>query len=192
MVETSGVGWRADALRRIAGFDDGRIDWIVSLDAAGSETYAKLRGPQWEEAQAAVSMMRELFSDTKVHVQAVRMELNEGELEQFYRSWKKEEVPLIIQKYDHFCGFLPERKFTDLSPLERFPCFHLKRDLTVLLDGEVRICREDLRGVYSLGNIFEDGMEEVWNRMSPYYGKHISGELPELCGKCDEYYTFNF
>lgn len=192
VIETSGVGWKADALKRIAELDDGRVDWIVSLDAASEETYRKLRGEQWEEALAAISMMRDLFPDSRVHVQAVRIHENEVELESFYRYWSNEGVPLIVQKYDNFCGYLPDRKVTDLSPLSRFACIHLKRDLTVLLDGTVRMCREDLEGKYSLGNIFEDGIETLWKRMAPYYLRHISGELPELCEKCDEYYTFNF
>ncbi len=192
VIETSGVGWSADALSQIARFDTSRIDWIVSLDAAERATYERLRGPQWEEAQAAVSMLREHYGDDKVHVQAVRVGENEAELERFYRSWKKEGLPLIVQKYDHFCGYLPERKVTDLSPLTRFACYHLRRDLPVLLDGTVSMCREDLAGDYHVGNVFDEGVETVWERMAPYYRRHLSGELPALCENCDEYYTYNF
>ncbi len=192
LIETSGAGWKNEALKAIAELDTERIDWIVSLDAAGEQTYRRLRGEQWEEVQAAVAMMRELFGDGKVHVQAVRMKENEEELEQFYRRWKNEGIPLIIQKYDHFCGFLPDRKVTDLSPLTRFPCRHLKRDLAVLMDGSVRMCREDLKGGYPVGNIFEEGIQAVWEKMAPYYHRHIKEEFPSLCENCDEYYTFNF
>jgi spiro-SPASM protein len=97
-----------------------------------------------------------------------------------------------VQKYDHFCGYLPDRKVTDLSPLTRFACYHLRRDLTVLLDGTVRMCREDLLGDYHVGNVLEEGIETVWERMAPYYRGHLSGELPALCENCDEYYTYNF
>ena len=87
---------------------------------------------------------------------------------------------------------LPQKKVTDLSPLNRFPCWHLKRDLHVLLDGSVPVCREDLTGEHSLGNIFSDPLEEIWERGKEWYEMHIAGEYPRLCGDCDEYYTYNF
>ncbi|MFO7850482.1 MAG: spiro-SPASM protein, partial [Spirochaetia bacterium] len=181
VIETSGVGWSLEDLQSISQIDVNRIDWIVSLDAASQETYKKLRGPQWGEVWAAIETMRELYPESNIHIQAVRMHENEAELEQFYRYWKNEEIPFIIQKYDNFCGFLPDRKVTDLSPLSRFVCRHLKRDLAVPMDGEVRMCREDLTGEYSLGNVFEEGIEAIWERMNPYYQRHIKGDLPSLC-----------
>ncbi|MFW6343492.1 MAG: spiro-SPASM protein [Sediminispirochaetaceae bacterium] len=192
VIETSGVGWSVEDLRSISRLDTDRVDWIVSLDAATPETYKKIRGPQWDEVWSAIQMMRELYPVSRLHIQAVRMHENEEELEQFYRYWKNEEVPLIIQKYDNFCGMLPDKKVTDLSPLTRFACRHLKRDLAVLMDGSVRMCREDVKGEYPLGNIIEEGMETVWERMTPFYLRHIKGDLPSLCERCDEYYTFNF
>jgi spiro-SPASM protein len=191
LVETSGIGWRAETLGRIADACGERITWIVSLDAVEQETYRQLRGEGWEEARATVRMLQELFPG-RVYVQAVRMRQNEEELDRFYRGWKAEETPLIIQKYDHFCGLLPERKISDLSPIERIPCWHLKRDLAVRLDGSVSLCREDLAGEYPLGNIFTDGISEVWERGRPYYLRHLQDDLPEICRRCDEYYTFNF
>lgn len=191
LIETSGVGWRAETLQKIAETSQGDINWIVSLDAVERESYSRLRGEGYEEAHAAVRMLYRLFPG-RVYVQAVRMKENEEELDRFYRSWKGEEAPLIIQKYDHFCGLLPERKISDLSPIDRIPCWHLKRDLSVRLDGTVPLCREDLSGDYPLGNIFEEGLAAVWERGKPYYERHLEDNLPEICRRCDEYYTFNF
>lgn len=198
-VETSGVGWTAPVLKRIAEevrsrdtAAGSRLSWIVSLDSDEKEMYAKLRGPQLEEALAAVDMLGSLFPG-QVYVQAVRMKTNEEELDRFYQRWRKrEDLKVIVQKYDSFCGALPERKVTDLSPIERFPCWHLKRDILVLLDGTVPMCREDLEQKYILGNVFEEKLEEVWKRGEEYYLQHLKAEYPPLCRKCDEYYTYNF
>jgi spiro-SPASM protein len=204
LIETSGVGWRAETLQRIAaaassasaspagaGAQAGGLTWIVSLDALEPAMYRQLRGEGFEEAHAAVRMLSELFPG-RVYVQAVRMEENEEELDRFYRAWKSEEAGTIIQKYDYFCGALPQRKISDLSPVERIPCWHLKRDLVVRMDGAAELCREDLSGEYRLGNIFEEGIETVWERGRPYYLRHLEEELPPICRNCDEYYTFNF
>ncbi len=196
VIETSGVGWSVPVLEQIArdrgAGIPGDLTWIVSLDTDDRELYSQLRGGQWDEAVDTVDMLRALFPG-QVYVQAVRMKNNEEQLDGFFRHWEKEEdLEVIVQKYDSFCGFLPERKVTDLSPIERFPCWHLKRDLAVLLDGSVPMCREDLKGEYVLGNVFQESLEEIWKRGESYYRLHLEGEYPGLCGRCDEFYTYNF
>ncbi len=202
VVETSGLGWSADTLEAVraaargwpAGGQEasgGRLDWIVFLDAHSPEVYRRIRGEGFEEARAAVARLLELFPG-RVYVQAVRMRENEEDLEAFYREWKATAARVIIQKYDHFCGELPDRKVADLSPLKRFPCWHLKRDVYVLLDGTVPLCREDLRRRHRLGNVFEDGLEGVWKAQERFYLDHLREDYPELCRNCDEYYTYNF
>jgi spiro-SPASM protein len=199
VIETSGVGWSVPALEEIArgadsveGGKTGRLSWIVSLDADERSLYEKLRGPQFDEARATVDVLRELFPG-QVYVQAVRMKSSEDQLDAFFRRWEREEnLEVIIQKYDSFCGMLPDRKVTDLTPIERFPCWHLKRDLCILIDGSVPMCREDVKGEYLLGNVFREGIEEIWKRGDRYYRQHIDEMYPPLCEKCDEFYTYNF
>ncbi|MFQ3621164.1 MAG: SPASM domain-containing protein, partial [Spirochaetales bacterium] len=153
--------------------------------------YQSLRGVGFDEARQSMQELLRLFPKTS-YVQAVRMQEIEEGLEEFYRFWKERTPNITIQKYDWFCGFLPQRKVTDLSPLHRFPCWHLKRDLYVLLDGTVPICREAIRGEFLVGNILKESLEDIWTRMQTWYEKHIQGIYPPLCEQCDEYYTYNF
>ena len=191
IVETSGIGWSSETLRTIASAAPKNIDWIVSLDAEDPDLYAKLRG---EGMDTALSTVEELFSlfPEHVYVQAVRTNLNEENLETFYRKWKEKTDNIIIQKYDYFSGLLPQRKVTDLSPLKRLPCWHIKRDMVVLLDGTVPMCREDVKQSCVLGNAFNDSLEELWGRGEQFYREHIQEQYRPICEQCDEYYTFNF
>lgn len=191
LIETSGIGWRAEVLEAIARETPDRLTWIVDLDASNKELYEKLRGEGWEEAQATCERLIELFPG-RVHVQAVRMKENEADLEGFYRYWKERIGKVIIQKYDWYCGYLPQKKVTDLSPLRREPCWHLKRDLPILVDGSVPMCREDLAGGYLLGNVFEETLADIWAKGERFYLRHVREDYPELCKGCDEYYTYNF
>jgi spiro-SPASM protein len=196
VIETSGVGWRPGALAEIASAlppstAAARPTWIVSLDAASAAIYEGLRGQGFAEASATAVELMKLFPSS-THVQAVRMKENEEDLETFYRDWKQRTERVIIQKYDNFAGALPDRKVADLSPLARFPCWHLRRDLAVLLDGTVPLCREDLRAAKALGNAFTDDLADIWEQGARQYDRHIAGDLPDLCAGCDEYYTFNF
>jgi MoaA/NifB/PqqE/SkfB family radical SAM enzyme len=70
--------------------------------------------------------------------------------------------------------------------------------MTILPDGRVPVCREDLAALNGggekgiLGNVFEEPLEAIWER-----GKVLSGEQGQshyegICAECDEYYTYNY
>ena len=184
----------------------GTVTWIVHTDAVTEETYSILHPASGSEpsggatpclkaALSAVSVLQKYFPGS-VYPQMTRMNANEHELEPFYRFWHEKTSPsggkFIIQKYDSFCGILPDEKPADLSPLVRMPCWHLKRDMTVLWDGSVPFCRERILDG-GAGNVFNDGIESVWNGIRKKAGSHVLGSDPdEKCRNCDEYYTFNF
>ncbi|MDR3200534.1 MAG: spiro-SPASM protein [Spirochaetales bacterium] len=191
LVETSGIGWTDEVIRECAKMLEGRLTWIVSLDAVDSGQYTKLRGSGWDEALARANMLLAEFAGS-AYVQALRMADNEETLETFYRTWKEKTNHLIIQKYDFFCGFLPQRKVTDLSPLDRFPCRHLQRDMSVLLDGSVPLCREDIQKTSVLGNLITDDIQAIWDKAGGFYREQLDKNYSNICGKCDEYYTYNF
>ena len=190
VIETSGIGWNPDALSRMAK-RPGKPVWIVSLDAMDPALYAALRGDGFEEARRTADLLLELFPGS-TYVQAVRMKENEEDLEVFYKTWKERTKGIIIQKYDDFSGFLPRKKVADLSPLSRAPCWHLKRDMPILLDGRVPACREDVGFTRILGNAFTDDLAEIWRRGEELHARHIKGEYPGICASCDEWYTYNF
>ena len=191
VIETSGIGWDMNALREISKTLSKHPIWIVSLDAWKEEIYTTLRGNGYKEAYSAAEQLLEIFPE-KVYLQAVRMINNEDDLEHFYKNWQKKTKNIIIQKYDNFCGILPDNKVTDLSPLDRIPCWHLKRDLNILIDGTIPLCREDVYKKITFGNIFSDSLDSIWEKGKTYYQSHLSRDYPDLCKKCDEYYTFNF
>ena len=148
-------------------------------------------GDGYDEANATAERFLEAFPGM-VHIQAVRMAESEEKLEAFYRHWKEKTDNVIVQKYDCYGGVLPQRKVTDLSPLQRSPCWHLKRDLVVRIDGTVSVCRQDLARRHTIGNILSDDLSEIWGRGAAWYRRHIDEDYPELCQSCDEYYTYNF
>jgi spiro-SPASM protein len=200
VVETSGIGWKPGILEAVAEAAAAArarmngmapVSWIVSLDAEDPARYASCRGEGYAEARSTADRLISLFPKD-AYVQALRVKDGEDDLERFYRSWKAKKTNVIVQKHDDFCGYLPALKATDLSPVRRFPCRHLMRDLSVLIDGTVPVCREDLGLSDVWGNAFTEPLAEIWARGAERYAAHCAGTYPGICGNCDEYYTYNF
>jgi len=215
VIETSGCGWAGFGLEAIAEKAKAAskrknglpaLSWIVSLGpadlpASDTETVSFVK-------KLLALFPREAGKEELVYVETVRTAGAEDAVEQFYRAWKTgfraadavaaataANMPpaIIIQKYDYFCGFLPQRQAVDLSPVERRPCWHLMRDFPVLIDGAVPLCREDLsNSLEKLGNVFREDPEAIWKRGEALYLSHCRKDYAETCRRCDEYYTFNF
>ena len=191
LIETAGLGWSSFLKKDPDCLHSDRIEWIFSLDAMDPQLYRKLRGEGQEEVLHTIEAFLQQNRD-HTWIQAVRMKENEDDLEKFYRFWKEKTENVIIQKYDNFCGLLEQKKVTDLSPLNRFPCWHLKREMAILADGSVLLCREDIRKEHTLGNVFEKSLDELWNNGDTVFQDHMKSCYTGICENCDEYYTYNF
>jgi len=210
--ETDGLAVTQDFVEKLANLEKSaaprtngwqKIMSAVILDAASETTYQKLHknSPEgaFQTALKATALLQSALPGN-VYPQFVRMNENEAELEAFYRYWNEKSNPsggnLIIQKYDDFAGQLPPCKPADLSPLERDPCWHLRRDLTILVNGDVPACRTCWNQNIT-GNVFNQSLEEIWHKTDEILENHINknyccaGKCAN-CEKCDEWYTFNF
>jgi spiro-SPASM protein len=229
IIETSGLGWKREefealAEKAAAGGQPPKswtapknpLSWILSLDASTPARYRELRGEGFDEAMAAAKSLLELFpADT--YVQALRTKGAEDDVEAFYRHWTGalgapaaplasggalDKANVIIQKFDDFCGALPKLQASDLSPVERQSCWHLLRDMNILIDGRVPLCREDLGALNGqtppessariMGNAFDEPLETVWARGLERCLEQGAARYTGICAECDEYYTFNF
>jgi spiro-SPASM protein len=212
LVETDGTQLTALVAQKVAALvkeapvrtcSQPAVTWIISIDAVDEQKYNVLHSgsaggsfekSSFKKAIEAVSLLETYFPGD-VYPQFLRVNENEDQLEQFYRFWHDKESPskgkLIIQKYDSFCKKLSDEKPADLAPLDRIPCWHIKRDMTILIDGSVPYCREQLfDGI--VGNAFSEGIESVWASFKTVAAQHLNKTYNDKCRICDEYYTFNF
>jgi spiro-SPASM protein len=200
VIETSGIGWKTAELEALA--NERRLprvngmaplSWILSLDTQDPARYRDIRGEGYTEAVESAKTLIRLFPED-AYVQAVRVKGFEDDIERFYRSWKDRGAKVIIQKYDSFCGLLPDLEAADLSPVKRRPCWHLLRDMPILINGDVLPCREEPFTGRVLGNVFSESLESIWAKGAVFYQQqcvpmeHYDG----ICAECNEYYTYNF
>ncbi len=173
-----------------------KIMIVVSMDGVEPGACKTIRGENFnlEAAADAVKKLEEALPGC-VYPQFVRMNANEAQLEKFFRYWNDKSSEshgnFIIQKYNSFAGLLKNEEPANLSPLERNVCWHLRRELTILYNGDVPVCYcrvlDDI-----VGNVFGEGLEETWKKLDVHLSNNYSGNYGKKCGGCDEFYTFNF
>jgi spiro-SPASM protein len=191
VLETYGVGSQVkNAIEQICGLPDEiktHISVVIKFDAYNKETYDKLhKNGNFDEALSNYAILAE--SGVNVYKCVTRILDNEAEIEQYIR--KGETDNLIIRKHSSYCGTIPDQKVVDLSPFQRCPCFHLRRELSVLPTGEVTMCSFARNEI--LGSIKECSIDEIIAKQQHLYEENAKNCLNNNCKNCDEYYIFNF
>jgi len=168
----------------------------VSVDAVSDEMYKKIKNTDLsiETVLSSVNNLCVAIPEC-VYPQFVRINDNESELESFFRYWNDKNNcsagNFIIEKYNDFSKLLPECKPADLAPLDRNVCWHLRRNVTILTNGDVPLCKNCVLGCIT-GNVFEEELETLWEKFDSLLDEHINENYCERCKNCDEYYTFDF
>jgi spiro-SPASM protein len=193
IVETNGL--YMDANYRGFIMDAGlKIRTIVNMNGYNAETYRKLHGADHFDAVLGNIMGLAESAGDRVHVQIMKINETEPYLDAYYDYWEKQKVQIILQKQNTFLGRIPDRRYSDLSPLERIPCWHLQRDLYVTSDGGVSFCKQDIDGACSQGSLGTASLADIWEKKKKDFVREYTGDYPTIpdCKSCDEWYTFNF
>ena len=141
-------------------------------------------------AQAGKNPQEQLF------LQAFKVEENETEIDALYALAEELGGSFLFQKYNRYAGLMPERRVSDMTPLERYSCWHLRRDLFIRANGDVAFCKQtvDPAKPSARGNLAKDSLSALWAAQGQdfvlNYREKYPGHLP--CAQCDEYFTFNY
>ncbi len=186
IIETT--GYNAECILNDDSIDREKVIFVCKIDCHDEETYGKIHsGFDYRNAiRAHQSLIEKGFRCYRL---ITRMAENEIEIEKFIRN--KETDKLIIRKFSRYCEMLPDKKVVDLSPLERIPCFHLRREINVLPDGKVTPC------IYSrykgaIGDLNNENLGSIIDKMKVLYSNNARKDYMDFCINCDDYYIFNF
>lgn len=164
---------------------------IVSLDAINEQTYKSLGKKMILSILIkTLSNLLEKYPDN-VFISYLRMPQNDEEIEPFYSNFQKFEKNIIFRKYNSYSMKLENLEIADLTPVERFPCYHLRREIFILSDGKIALCYSDFNGKI-LNLTIEDDIIKIINSMKIIYKNHCENSYIDLCYKCNEFYTYFF
>lgn len=202
-VETNGLLLTPDLSRELEALRE-KIHIIINLSAMTQEAYTELHRP--DDAQTFTTVISHLnwlsenIADLAdfATLQILKIRQTEEIIDSFHKKWQDKGFHVLLQKQNTFAGAVQDFRFSDLTPLERFPCWHLKRDMVIWSDGNVPVCKQELAGDHVLGQIAdnkgEGQLSVLWERGKAFAQGEAKGDysLMEKCGACDEWYTFNY
>ncbi|AOP32954.1 spiro-SPASM protein [Leptospira tipperaryensis] len=182
-----------ESLEKLPSEEKEKITWIVNLTTRNPEKYKNLYGKkELEKILSNLEKLEKIFPKNQIHLQFLKIKEAEDEVEAWVDETERQGYGVILQKYNRFAGLMPEKRVTDLTPIQREFCWHLNRDLYVNSNGTVSICRQSSGKEF--GNLHKENLIDIWQKGLPSFsnslnGKHEATGAP--CLTCDEWYTFN-
>jgi len=182
------------ALRELGKELISKLTVIVNLPSVKGETYQALTKGNvgLEIILQNLNELKNILSKENLYIQILKIQEVELEIEEYFNYFEKEGYNVLLQKYNSYAGKMPERRVSDLTPIQREFCWHLARDLYIRFDGEVLLCKQ--LPEKSLGNIQKDDLSIIWDRGLEYFSYSLLNfhdKIPAPCQNCDEWYTFN-
>ncbi len=205
IIETNGIKADANFKSYLSAPERAKIKIIINNNGMDQASYLRLHGSDsFDKIFNNIISLNELNgSGERVYIQIMKInetdEFSAGDeqrsyLDKFYDFWEGYKVPIILQKQNTYSGRIKDRRYSDLSPLKRIPCWHLQRDLYILSDGTAAYCKQDIDGERAYGNINSNPLKEILNNQKEAFTQNYSDKFPSKpdCRTCDEWYTFNF
>ncbi len=163
---------------------------VISIDGFTKETYEKIRvGADYDEVINNINNLIGIRGKSRkpfIRLQYTESEINKHETSSFYQYWNKK-VDEITVSYCQDFGSLGKNN-PDEVPIHSFFCQQPFQRLVIMADGTVTVCATDVMGDISIGNIYEDSLEHLWNgsKINKLREQHKSGRYYEnsMCRIC--------
>lgn len=191
-VETDLIECPDTTLRALLG-----IDVIgVHLPAMSPGTYARIMGR--DAMQTVVQNIQRLLTLRQASGRLTpilapiftKLASNLDEMEQWYDTWLRAVGSAVIVGPSTYAGLVAPTHAADMTPPLRRPCARIESRLTILSDGTIVACDQDVRGANPMGHIARDAIADVWRgAMGSLRSTHRSlASLPVICGNCSEWH----
>lgn len=194
-VETDLVTPDVDAVRRLAA---SAIDVVsVHLPALTPATYAAVMG---------ADVYRNVLTNVEAFVaeraargrgvplvapRFVKCPQNLAEMEPWYDQWLRAVGSAVIVGPSGCAAQVPDVSVADMTPPMRRPCHRIGQRMTILSDGRIVSCEEDVLGRQVLGDAGKDSLRQVWaGQFGALRAEHRAGRLTTrpLCSGCKEWH----
>jgi hypothetical protein len=194
-VETDLLPQRAEVVEWLAG---SAID-VVSfhLPAMAPQTYERVMGAD-RFGEVVENIRRFIVArqqrNTRLPILVplfTKCQVNLGEMETWYDQWLKALGAGVIVGPGTFGRLIDDCGVADMSPSRRGACVRIQSRLTILSDGRVASCENDVLARQVVGDLNSQTVADVWQRhFEPFRQQHRQGALQVLpvCSGCREWH----
>lgn len=167
-VETDLIGVSSDTIHRLAACG---IDVIsVHLPALSPQVYAAVMGRDGyaevlENIRQLLLARRSNGSSIPIVVPIfTKCRQNLGQMEAWYDQWLRAVGSAVIRGPSCFGERIPDVAAADMAPAGRRACGRLNSRVTVLSDGQVVSCEEDVTGRQLMGRLGHGSLSDIWRK----------------------------
>lgn len=175
---------------------DQKIDSVmISIDAVTPETLKKIRGirklARIENSVLTMLAERGSLEYPRIGVSFTIQEENKHEVNDFVKRWVG--VVDVVRT-----GLVFENgKFTELvAPKKRVPCPVIYKTMPIHNDGEVTVCCLDGLKTTKMGNVFHEGVRNVWHgeefTKMRYYHETAQWDKVQFCKDCNGWAQYEY
>jgi spiro-SPASM protein len=194
-IETDLIGIETDVIEQLA---DSAVDIVsVNFPAICPATYQAIMGI--DGFKSVMENLTKLISRRQANRRGTPLVVptfhklagNIGELEAWYDHWMRVLGCAVLDGPKDFGGQIADVSLAQMEPPRRRACARIARRLTVLCDGRIVSCEQDILGRQSLGRVGENSIKSVWaSGMESLRSDHAAGEWKRhpVCAACKEWH----
>lgn len=178
--------------RAIAALVANQVDVVsIHLPAVHRDTYTELMGV--DRIQDVLDQFKQLVTARSRSASGLpivvpiftKCEANLGEMEQWYDQWIRALGAAVIVGPSDFGGQIPYIGVSDMSPPVRGACRRLQSRLTILSDGRIVSCEEDVFAQQVVGEIDQATLEHAWTQGMDSLRQSACGPVCTQCRMWD-------
>lgn len=194
-VETDLMGVETEDVHRLA---ESNVDVIsIHLPAATAQTYERVMGV--DGLTQVIMNVRALIEHRAARNRGTPLVVptfakcreNQGEMEIWYDRWLGALGSAVIFGPSDCAGQIPQTTVADMSPPRRKPCARLSSRMTILSNGAVVACEQDVLGMQPIGYIGQQSIADIWRGpRQRICSEHAAGnyDAHPLCADCREWH----
>ena len=192
-VETDLIDLPGETIARLAAAP---IDVLsVHLPAMSPRTYEQVMGVNAiERVIASITTFVNARNGRQVPILAptfVKCRQNLAEMEAWYDQWLRAVGCAVLRGPSDCAGQIPDVAVADMAPPRKRPCGRLASRATVLSDGRIVSCEEDVLSRQIMGELGHEKLQDVWRqRFASLRSDHRHAKLAAhpLCGQCKQWH----
>lgn len=162
-------------------------EWINDISFTTEEAFKSYKITPYS-LQDVKQFIQSYKTVEHVWVRLTRTKNTESHLKSFIKEWNEFSPRILITKADSFGK--DDVKVVDLAPLKRHACYALRREMTILNNGDMLLCRQSSN---VLGNVKSESLKSLWNKNNSAYQHQLSGQFNTCkeCALCDDWWIWN-